>query len=400
MTVATTQTLPTETIGLSKNRILDALANRWRVVPVLLILVLIWLLFSFMSPNFFSPRNLTNLSVQIVVTTVIGLGLLFVLLIGELDLAIVVTSAISATVAATLATGGQAPLAVSVAGAVAVGTLIGLIQGAIVTVFKAPAFIVTLGFSIALQGVLLGVLPGSGTIPLVSTSMAEVSTTYLSAAQGWLCGIVGVAIYAAMRFRSMQSRRKHGLAVSAAMTLLLPVAALASATAATIAMMNAYRGVPLVIALLLLLMCGLAFVTTQTRFGLYLFAIGANQEAARRSGIPVGQVKIAAFAVAGAMAAIGGLMAASRLMAVSAASADTSLLLDAVAAIVIGGASLFGGRGSVWSALIGALVMGSIANGMLLINASTSVRLVVQGSILVVAVVLDATAARRSRSLR
>lgn len=400
MTIVTHDALPSGKLRISKNRFLDALAGRWRVVPVLMVLVLIWAFFTFMTPNFFSPRNLTNLSIQIVVTTVVALGLLFVLLIGELDLAIAVTSAISAAIAAKLATQWGAPLLLSFAAAVATGAVIGIAQGTIVNFFKAPAFIVTLGFSIALQGVLLVTLPSSGTISLVATDIALISTTYLTVLQGWSGVAIGVLAYAALRYRSMRNHLKHGLSANVSTVVLLPVAAVSIAAAAVVGMMSAYRGVPLVIALLFILMCGLAFVTTQTRFGLYLLAIGANQEAARRSGIPVGRVRIAAFGLAGALAAFGGMMASSRLMAVSAASADTTLLLDAVAAAVIGGASLFGGRGSVWSALIGALVMGSIANGMLLINADTYVRLIVQGAILVVAVALDATVARRAKSGR
>jgi D-xylose transport system permease protein len=400
MIVAVDDSQMRELSRFSRQRLLDALGGRWRFVPVLIILVAIWVFFSLLSPNFLSPRNLTNLSIQIVVTTIIGLGLLFVLLIGELDLAIVVTSAIAATVAGALTTQFEAPLLVAIAGAIASGLIIGLIQGSIVNFFRAPAFIVTLGFSIALQGVLLAVLPSSGTISLVATQIAAISTIYLSTAQGWVAGAIGVATYGFFRYRSLSSRRRHGLSASMLPTVAVPTVIVAVAAAAIVGTMNAYRGVPLAIALLLLLMCALAFVTTQTRFGLYLLAIGANQEAARRAGIPVGRVRVAAFGLAGAMAALGGIMASSRLMSVSAASADTMLLLDAVAATVIGGASLFGGRGSVWSALIGALVMGSIANGMLLIDASTSVRLIVQGGILVVAVVLDAIAARRSRSGR
>jgi D-xylose transport system permease protein len=400
MSIAIGETRSGNLISLTKNKLLDALGGRWRFIPVLIILLLIWAFFSFMSPNFLSPRNLTNLSIQIVVTTIIGLGLLFVLLIGELDLAIVVTSAIAATIAAILATQFGAPLLVSVAGALVTGLFIGLVQGGIVNVFRAPAFIVTLGFSIALQGVLLATLPSSGTISLVSTQISAISTTYLSPGQGWLAAAIGIAAYAFFRYRSLSNRRAHGLPASILATIVVPVALVGATAAAIVATMNAYRGVPLGIALLLLLICGLAFVTTQTRFGLYLLAIGANQEAARRAGIPVGRVRVAAFGLAGVMAAVGGIMASSRLMSVSAASADTMLLLDAVAATVIGGASLFGGRGSVWSALVGALVMGSIANGMLLIDASTSVRLIVQGGILVVAVVLDAVAARRSRGGR
>jgi D-xylose transport system permease protein len=388
------------TAPLSAARVLDALAGRWRVVPVLAVLVIIWVMFAILNPVFISPRNMTNLSLQIVVTTIIALGLLFVLLIGELDLAVAVTSAVAATTAATLSVSYGMPWPVTFAAAIAVGLLIGFVQGVIVTVFRAPAFIVTLGVSLALQGLLLVILPTSGTIQLISSDIAKLSTIYLPAEYGWAGLALAMVAFAILRFRNLRGRTQHGLSGTALTVIVLPVLALGVAGAAMIAMMNAYRGVPLPIALLFVLLAGLSYVTTQTRFGLYLYAIGANQEAARRAGIPVGIIRLSAFSVAGALAALGGMLAASRVMAVSADSADTTLLLEAVAAAVIGGASLFGGRGSVWSALIGALVMGSITNGMLLINADTYLRLMVQGTILVLAVVLDASFARRARTTR
>jgi D-xylose transport system permease protein len=381
-------------------RIMDALSGRWRIVPVLVVLVLIWVLFAVLNPVFISPRNISNLSLQIVVTTIIALGLLFVLLIGELDLAVAVTAAVSATVAATLVSRFGLPWPITFAAAIGTGLVIGLLQGIIVTAFRAPAFIVTLGVSLALQGVLLVILPTSGTISLISTDIAALSTTYLQAEHGWVGLAVALAAFAALRVRSLRGRARHGLPANAVSIVVLPVLAVAIAGGAMVTMMNSYRGVPLPIALLFLLLAALAYVTTQTRFGLYLFAIGANQEAARRAGIPVSRIRLAAFALAGALSALAGMLAASRVMAVSANSADTTLLLEAVAAAVIGGATLFGGRGSVWSALIGALVMGSITNGMLLINADTYLRLMVQGTILVLAVVLDASIAKRSRTTR
>ena len=230
-------------------------------------------------------------------------------------------------------------MAITFAAAIGTGLVIGLLQGIIVTAFRAPAFIVTLGVSLALQGVLLVILPTSGTISLISTDIAALSTTYLQAEHGWVGLAVALAAFAALRVRSLRGRARHGLPANAVSIVVLPVLAVAIAGGAMVTMMNSYRGVPLPIALLFLLLAALAYVTTQTRFGLYLFAIGANQEAARRAGIPVSRIRLAAFALAGALSALAG-MRPPRASWPCRPIRPTTLLLEAVAAAVIGGASL------------------------------------------------------------
>lgn len=379
-----------------RTRMLDALGGRWRMVPVLAVLALIWLYFGIQNPVFLSARNISNLSVQIVVTSVVALGLLFVLLIGELDLSVAVSSAVSAAIAADLGVNHDAPLPLSIAAAIATGALIGFVQGMIVDIFRAPAFIVTLGFSLGLQGVLLDLLPESNMISLVGQPLGDTSTTFLPAWLGYAGLGLGLVLWGALRWSAHRASHSQSLATSFLRRVVIPVVVVGLFGAGLVAVMNDYRGVPLSVALLFVLLVAFAYVTKQTRFGLYLYAIGANREAARRAGIPVGTIRVVAFTLTGALCAVAGVLAAARVMGVSTDSADTTLLLESIAAAVIGGASLFGGRGSVWAALIGSLVMGSITNGMLLVSASTQIRLEVQGAILVLAVILDALITRRT----
>lgn len=373
-----------------------ALSGKWRMAPILLALAIVWIYFGARTGVFLSFRNLSFLSVQIVVTSMIGLALLFVLLLGEIDLAVVGTAAVAATVGASLAVDQDASVAVSLAAAIATGALIGLVQGAVVIVTRSPSFIVSLGTSLVLSGVLLYLLPPTGLISLVNQPLANLTITYLPAWLGYVVALAGTLGILLLRTHGYLDKRRHGLPASLVKDVVLVTAAVAVVAAAVVAVLNGYRGVPTPLAILLGLLVVAAYVTTQTSFGLHLYAIGTNAEAARRAGISVARVRLAAFVVTGMIAALGGIIAAGRILAVSTESASPTLLLEAIAATVIGGTSLFGGRGSVWSPLVGALVVGSIANGMLLLDASTESRLVVQGAILVLAVALDSMISRWS----
>lgn len=384
-------------VGLTLARILDLLATKWRMVPVLIVLALIWVYFGGQSELFLSPRNLSNLAGQIVVTSLVALGLYFVLLIGEIDLSVAAVSAVSAGIMAKLAVVYGMDTSVAVAAGILTGMVLGGLNGLVVIFFRAPSFIVTLGVMLILQGTLLQLLSQeSNLISLVQSPIAGLATNYFGPVVGWSLAAAAVIAFAALRLQRHVAAKAQGLVSSASRQVLVPTLLIALPTIATVAMFNAYRGLPYSAALLGVLLCLLAYVTTQTRFGLYLFAIGANVEAARRAGIPVTPVRLAAFVLSGAMVAVGGIVASSRVMGVSPDSADPTLLLEAIAAAVIGGVSLFGGRGSVWSVLVGALVIGSVSNGLLLISASTETRLQVQGVILIIAVVIDALLSRSS----
>ena len=374
--------------------VLEAIATRWRVIPVVISLMFIWVIFACQTPVFLSARNLTNLADQIAATSIVALGLVLVLLVAEIDLSVAALSAVCAAIAGVLVVQMDISLWLALVSAFAAGALFGALQGAVVVSTGAPAFIVTLGSSLMLGGVLLILLPsGSGMVPLAGTDLQIIAAYHLPPALSYALtagvGLTGLW----MRWRTHRQRLAYGLRSSPSKSLGLGLAVLATSLAA-VAFFNSNRGVPLPVAVLGGLVAILSYVTTQTPFGTWLYAIGGNPEAARRAGIPVSLVKIAAFAILGMLAAVGGVVAAARVLGVSPASADQSLLLEAIAAAVIGGTSLFGGRGSVWAAILGALVIGSIANGMFLIDASTELRLLVQGGVLVLAVVADALIAR------
>jgi D-xylose transport system permease protein len=378
-----------------RHELLERLSGEWRLVPVLVSLAAIWIFFALQTDVFLGSRNLSNLSAQIAVTSIIALGLVLVLIVAEIDLSVAALSAVSAAITAKLVVQSGVPAGVGVAIGLAAGAGIGLVQGAVVTTFGAPAFIVTLGGSLALQGLLLTLLPAdTGLIPLSGTPLENIAGSYLSGPVAGALVVVATLLVGALRWQSYSHRRAEGLPSSMVTSVVLPTVAVAAGGALFVAVLNAYRGVPTPIVIVLLLLAVFFWMTTQTRFGTYLYAIGDNAEAARRAGIPVGRVKLTAFVLVGMLSAIGGIVAASRVLAVSPQSGESTLLLEAVAAAVIGGASLFGGRGSVWAALLGALVIGSISNGMFLINASTEMRLAVEGFILVVAVVADAVISR------
>jgi D-xylose transport system permease protein len=366
-----------------------ALSGRWRMAPILIALVIVWAYFGARTGVFLSFRNLSFLSIQIVVTAMVGLGLLFILILGEIDLAVVGTAAVASAVGARLAVDYGVDVPLAVAATLATGAVIGLLQGLIVIITRSPSFIVSLGMSLVLSGVLLRLLPATGLISLVSEPLANLTITFLPAWAGYLLATGGTLIMLLLRMHAFLDKRRHGLPTSLLREVVLPTAAVAVGALAVVLVLNAYRGVPTPLAILLGMLVLASYVTTQTRFGLYLYAIGTSAEAARRAGIAVARVRLIAFVLTGTIGAFGGLIAAGRILAVSTESASPTLLLQAIAATVIGGASLFGGRGSVWSPLVGALVVGSIANGMLLLDATTESRLIVQGIILILAVGLD-----------
>ena len=379
---------------LDQPTIAAALAGRWRLAPVVLTLALIWIVFGLAEPVFATPRNLSNLTMQIVVVSFLALGLTLVMVVGEIDLSVAALSAVSAAVMARAVTDLDLDPVLAILAGLLVGGLVGFVQGTVVTIFRAPAFIITLGFSLALQGGLLTILPRSGAIALGGTPIEVISGTFLAAPVGYAIAAAGALLAAALLAQSHRRKLAQGLASNLVTAVVLPVVALAVAAGAAVTVLGAHKGVPLPVALLMISLVAMAYLTTQTRTGIYLYAIGGNEEASRRAGIGVRRVKTTAFVLAGCFSAVAGIMSASRTLGVSPQAGGGTLMLDAVAAAVIGGASLFGGRGSVWSALLGALVVGSIANGLDLLGASAQIKLFVTGAILVAAVVLDAALTR------
>jgi D-xylose transport system permease protein len=385
---------PVERPGLVR-RFLEGDLASLRVVAVLAV---IWLIFFSQNPRFLSATNLTNLGLQITAVGLISIGVVYVLLLGEIDLSVGAVSGLSAAVMAVLnVKHGVSPYLAIVLGIVT-GMVIGLVQGALFTRFGIPSFVVTLAGLLAWQGALLYVLGATGTVNLTDQGITGLANTFFSPTVGWALAVAAIAVYAVGSLLARQRRVKTGLADQQLSGPLLRIVLVAVAVVAAMAILNADRGLPLAMLILIAFVGGMQYVVTRTRFGRHVFAVGGNDEAARRAGIRVNRVRVAVFAIAGSMSAIGGILAASRLLAVNQSSGASDLLLLAIAGPVIAGTSLFGGRGTVWSALLGALVIGSISNGMDLLAFESSVKFMVTGAVLLVAVVIDAIARQRRQA--
>jgi D-xylose transport system permease protein len=266
------------------------------------------------------------------------------------------------------------------------------------TRFAVPSFVVTLAGLLAWPGAQLKVLGETGTVNLNDPKILGLTNTFYSDTVGWIMAVVAIAAYAAFALRARQSRVAQGLAAAQLGLVVLRIILVAVSVLVAVWVLNDDRGVPLA-ALILVGFCLLFFyMTTRTTFGRHIFAVGGNAEAARRAGIHVRRVRVIVFVIASTMAAIGGIMAASRLLAVNQSSGAGDFLLLAIAGPVIAGTSLFGGRGSVWHALLGALVITSISNGMDLLALESSIKFMVTGAVLLLAVVIDAIARRQRQA--
>ncbi|GGJ04197.1 ABC transporter permease [Alicyclobacillus cellulosilyticus] len=368
------------------------------LLPVVLSLVLIWVIFEVLNTSFLTSRNLSNLVLQMVQYGLLAVGETLILLLGEIDLSIAAVSAIGGAVLALLA-GQNVPAVFCIAAAVASGVVIGMFQGIWVTLLGVPAFIVTLAGSLGYLGLLFAMIGLAGTVPIMNNTIIALTANYLPRWAGWVLAAVVVGVYFWNAWRTRALRQRLGLSVPPMRSALGRLAAVAVAMVVIVLVLNSYQGIPVSGFILLIFVGGFAFITQHTRFGRHIYAVGGNAEAARRAGINVRGVKVAAFTLSSTLAAVGGIMGASRLGAASTAAGGSDLLMGSIAAAVIGGTSLFGGRGSVWNALAGALVMGSIENGMDLLNAPSSTKYLVEGAILLLAVTFDTFTRRRRQQL-
>jgi D-xylose transport system permease protein len=380
-------------------------------LPVILGLILIAIIFQLANSHFLTPLNLTNLMVQISAVGTISVGVVLVLLIGEIDLSVGAVSGFTAGIMAVLSVKVGLPGWAAVAAGVASGAAVGLLQGFWFAKLHVPSFVVTLAGYLGWQGALLYVLGSTGTVNLNDPLIVGIANARLPVLIGWALGIVFVLGYAASLFSERLQRARAGLQVQSVAALIGRIVVVAAAILIGIGIMSVNRnpvkggvpvqGVPTGVLILLGFVIVFDLITRRTRFGRYVFAVGGNVEATRRAGINVDRIRIIIFVLSSTLAACGGILAGSRLLAVNQSSGSGDVLLNAIAAAVIGGTSLFGGRGSTWSALLGALVIGSIANGMDLLAFASSVRFMVTGAVLLLAVTLDAyTHARRQQSGR
>jgi D-xylose transport system permease protein len=365
---------------------------------VVLALAVIWLVFYAQEPRFMSSVNLSNLVLQMTAVGLVSIGIVLVLLLGEIDLSVGAVSGLCAAIMAVLSVKhGWSPYLAIAAGVLA-GTAIGLFQGSVFTKFAVPSFVVTLAGLLAWPGAQLEVLGETGTVNLNDPKILGLTSTFYSDTVGWIIALVAIGLYAAMALRGRQKRVSQGLSAPQVGLLVLRIGLVAVATLVAVWVLNDDRGVPLAALILVGFCLAFFYLTTRTTFGRHIFAVGGNAEAARRAGIHVTRVRVIVFMIASTMAAIGGIMAASRLLAVNQSSGSGDFLLLAIAGPVIAGTSLFGGRGSVWHALLGALVITSISNGMDLLALQSSVKFMVTGAVLLAAVVIDAIARRQRQA--
>jgi len=367
-----------------------AVLARLGSLRVFLVLALIWIIFQTQNGNFLSAFNLTNLVLQIAAVGMISIGVTLILLLGEIDLSVGAVSGLCAAIMAVLSVKhGWGPIPAMLA-ALVVGLLIGVVNGFFVTQFGIPSFVVTLAGLLAWQGALLRVLGDTGTINITNPTILGLTGTFYGDVFSWVLAALVIAAYAASGFMERLRRTRAGLAPPPMTRFLIRWVAVAVGTIAAVAVLTSDRGVPLA-GLILVGFCALfVFITERIVWGRHLFAVGGNDEAARRAGIPVRRLRMTVFALASMFAAAGGILGASRLQAVNQSSGASDLLLLAIAGPVIAGTSLFGGRGSVWGALLGALVIGSISNGMDLLGLQSADKFMITGGVLLIAVVIDA----------
>ena len=387
--------------GFSLRRAFAALARGdLASVRVIIGIAVIWTIFQIANDRFLSAVNLSNLTLQIAATATISIGVVLVLLLGEIDLSVGAVSGLAAGVMAVLSVQHGWPPLLGIAAGLGVGMAIGFFNGLIVTGFGIPSFVVTLAGLLAWQGALLWVLGDTGSVNLPPSIITDLTTTFFDPAIGWILGIAAIAGYAGSLYLARRRREAAGLEVSPMSGIALRVALVAAAVIAAILILNADRGVPLAALIVVVLMIVFTFITERTRYGRHIFAVGGNAEAARRAGINVNRIKLSVFTLASMLAAAGGILAASRLLAVNQQSGSGDVLLLAIAGPVIAGTSLFGGRGYIWSALLGAVVIGSISNGMDLLALDSDVKFMITGAVLLAAVMIDAVTRHRREQAR
>ncbi|MBB2914673.1 D-xylose transport system permease protein [Streptosporangium becharense] len=369
-------------------------------LPVVVGLVIIWIIFQSLNSQFLSPQNLSNLSIDIVATGLISVGIVFVLLLGEIDLAAgAVSGACAALLAVLYVNNGWNPI-MAIAAAVVAGAVLGLLHGSFFALIGVPSFVVTLAGLLAWTGLQLLVLGPNGTINLPDAGLvSRLTSTYFSqviAAYG--LAALATAGFFIVSYVGNSRRRAAGIPTRTMGDLLFRTAVLAIVAFGAAFILNKYKGLPLALLIFLVVVVAADFVQRRTRYGRSIFAVGGNIEAARRAGVNVALIRITVFMISGAMAAVGGVFAASRIASASQATGQSNVLLMAIAAAVIGGTSLFGGRGTAFSALLGMLVIQSIASGMALEGVSNSVQFMVTGAVLLAAVVIDSVSRRSQKA--
>jgi len=395
-TAAAPAAVPESFLGRVRDNIRGGNLGSW---PVLVGLTVIVIFFSFKAENFLSPGNFSNIITQMAGTTLLAYGVVFVLLIGEIDLSISYISGIAGVVVAqlTVPDGNEVAGIVAIVAAIAVCALIGAFQGSFVAFIGVPAFVVTLAGYQIWQGAIQKSIEKEGVIVIQDETVNNTANYFFSERAGWIIAAVVCLVYAGSVASGAISNRRHGVPIRDAWLLPVKVAIVVAVTVVVVIICNRDRGVPFVLLLMIAALLVLTFLAKRTTFGRHVYAVGGNAEAARRAGINVARVRVVVFMISGAMAGLGGVVLAARLNSVDLNAGGGTLLIDAIAAAVIGGTSLFGGRGEVRDALFGALVIATIANGLNTLNLTQGVIFITTGAILLFAVTLDTILRRRQR---
>jgi D-xylose transport system permease protein len=368
------------------------------MLPVAVGLIVISTVFSILNPVFLLPNNLVNLLFDCATVGIISLGIVCVLLLGEIDLSVGSMSGLSSAIIGVLWVNAGWPVGGAIVVALVVGAAVGALYAALYSRLGMPSFVATLAGLLALLGLQLYILGPTGSInlpyasPLVQFGQILVMPAWLSHVLALVPGAVMVVI----GMRTRERRRSANLSSQPFGALALKAGILTVALEFAVYYLNLGRGVPWMFGLLVVLVVALNYALTRTRWGRSMFAVGGNREAARRSGINVRRIYLSAFMLCSTLATLGGILSASRLASSSQQAGTGDVNLNAIAAAVIGGTSLFGGRGSAYSALLGIIVIQAISNGLTLLNLSSSLRYMITGAVLAIAVIVDSLA-RRSR---
>ncbi|MEV5571557.1 ABC transporter permease [Spirillospora sp. NPDC052269] len=380
-------------------------AGELGAIPAILALAFLFVLFTGLRPDtFLSKGNVANLFTQALPVTILAMGLVFVLLLGEIDLSAGVASGVCGAVMAKLIVESGQPWYVAVIAAIATGVVIGTAIGWLVSVIRIPSFVVTLALFLGLQGITLKLIGKGGTVPVRDDVIVALANKNMPLWLGWTLAVLVSLGYAAsqlLRWNRQRRRGLHGKPVQLVAARVLIVAAillvgtfvlsLDRAPSPLVTLAGIPWGVPLVAVLLIIA----TFVLDRTAYGRHLYAVGGSAEAARRAGINVTRIRVSVFMIASGMAAVSGIVAASRLNSVATDSGAGNTLLYAVGAAVIGGTSLFGGRGRARDAILGGLVIATIDNGLGLLGMDAYANFLITGGVLLVAAGIDALSRRR-----
>jgi D-xylose transport system permease protein len=372
-------------------------------MPVVAALIIICVVFQLSNSRFLSAGNISNIGYYLAGTGMLSIGLVFVLLLGEIDLSVASVSGLAAAIFAVFTTNHGMNLWLAALLTIVIGVIIGAFHGFFLAKIGVPAFVVTLAGFLGWNGLMLWLLRKTGSISVADKGpikIMDMNSFFMNGdiAGAYILATIGVALMLGTSLFDQTRRRKAGVPYRATSEILLRTVLLAIVSYGVAALLNNYSGVPDSLVIFLVILVIADFVVRRTTFGRKVFALGGSLEASRRAGISVPAVRMAVFSIAGGFAALGGLFVAGQIQTANTQAGSGNDLMLAIAAVVIGGTSLFGGRGSIWSALIGGLVIEAIQNGLDLLNMDQSIQYMITGAVLLAAVIIDSVSRRTQRS--